>query len=152
MKRRWIITLLLLPVVVLAVLFLTRNLHTVPPDECSDIYRQYKDTPGIKASFIKDYPLDDTTTIDVTMLQAQDSIIWKKLYVQILKLNKPDIHNSAKVAFRIIPKENQTSQTDNELLNKNLAAFSKDDLTIAFFHLETMQQYLKIIDLYFTLL
>lgn len=152
MKRRWIITLLLLPVVVLAVLFLTRNLHTVPPDECSDIYRQYKDTPGIKASFIKDYPLDDTTTIDVTMLQAQDSIIWKKLYVQILKLNKPDIHNSAKVAFRIIPKENQTSQTDNELSNKNLAAFSKDDLTIAFFHLETMQQYLKIIDLYFTLL
>ena len=152
MKRRWIITLLLLPVVVLAVLFLTRNLHTVPPDECSDIYRQYKDTPGIKASFIKDYPLDDTTTIDVTMLQAQDSIIWKNLYVQILKLNKPDIHNSAKVAFRIIPKENQTSQTDNELLNKNLAAFSKDDLTIAFFHLETMQQYLKIIDLYFTLL
>ena len=152
MKRRWTITLLLLPVVVLAVLFLTRNLHTVPPDECSDIYRQYKDTPGIKASFIKDYPLDDTTTIDVTMLQAQDSIIWKNLYVQILKLNKPDIHNSAKVAFRIIPKENQTSQTDNELLNKNLAAFSKDDLTIAFFHLETMQQYLKIIDLYFTLL
>ena len=152
MKRRWIITLLLLPVVVLAVLFLTRNLHTVPPDECSDIYRQYKDTPGIKASFIKDYPLDDTTTIDVTMLQAQDSIIWKNLYVQILKLNKPDIHNSAKVAFRIIPKENQTSQTDNELSNKNLAAFSKDDLTIAFFHLETMQQYLKIIDLYFTLL
>jgi hypothetical protein len=152
MKRRWIITLLLLPVVVLAVLFLTRNLHTVPPDECSDVYRQYKDTPGIKASFIKDYPLDDTTTIDVTMLQAQDSIIWKNLYVQILKLNKPDIHNSAKVAFRIIPKENQTSQTDNELSNKNLAAFSKDDLTIAFFHLETMQQYLKIIDLYFTLL
>jgi hypothetical protein len=137
---------------VLAVLFLTRNLHTVPPDECSDVYRQYKDTPGIKASFIKDYPLDDTTTIDVTMLQAQDSIIWKNLYVQILKLNKPDIHNSAKVAFRIIPKENQTSQTDNELSNKNLAAFSKDDLTIAFFHLETMQQYLKIIDLYFTLL
>lgn len=152
MNRRWTITLLLLPVVVLAVLFLTRSLHTVPPDECSDVYRQYKDTPGIKASFIKDYPLNDTTTIDVTMLQAQDSIIWKDLYVQILKLNKPDIHNPAKIAFRIISNENQTSQADNELSNKLLVAFSKDDLTIAFFHLETMQQYLKIIDLYFTLL
>lgn len=134
---------------VVAMLLLPRPL---PPDECSDVYRQYKDTPGIKASFIKDYPLDDTTTIDVTMLQAQDSIIWKDLYVQILKLNKPDIHNPAKIAFRIISNENQTSQADNELSNKLLVAFSKDDLTIAFFHLETMQQYLKIIDLYFTLL
>ena len=152
MNRRWTITLLLLPVVVLSVLLLTRSLHTVPPDKCSDVYRQYKDTPGIKASFIKDYPLNDTTTIDVTMLQAQDSIIWKDLYVQILKLNKPDIHNPAKIAFRIISNENQTSQADNELSNKLLVAFSKDDLTISFFHLETMQQYLKIINLYFTLL
>ena len=152
MKRRHCISLLIIFAGIALSVWLLLHPRPLPYDLCGDIFLRYKDTPGIKAAFLKDYPLNDTTTIDVTMLQAQDSIIWKKLYVQILKLNKPDIHNSAKVAFRIIPKENQTSQTDNELSNKNLAAFSKDDLTIAFFHLETMQQYLKIINLYFTLL
>ena len=58
---------------VVAMLLLPRPL---PPDECSDVYRQYKDTPGIKASFIKDYPLNDTTTIDVTSFTALDTASW----------------------------------------------------------------------------
>lgn len=150
MKRRWTITLLLLPVAALTAAFVTYCSHTVPPSQCDALYLQYKDIPGIKATYLKDYPLDDTTTIAVTLLQAQDSNVWKELYFQILSLDNPDERNPTNIAFKLFPSKNQTQSIGNELSGKDLAVFSKDNLTISFFHLETMQQYLKIFDFYFT--
>ena len=143
MKRRWIITLLLLPVVVLAVLFLTRNLHTVPPDECSDVYRQYKDTPGIKASFIKDYPLDDTTTIDVTSFTALDTASWRWLREQfgcsgsIFESEEPGY-----VASRRAPKNHYDQPTNlkNQIENDEIYC-SGAEKTIEVFHITNLSQF-----------
>ncbi len=149
MKRRWIITLLLLPVVVLAVLFLTRNLHTVPPDKCSDVYRQYKDTPGIKASFIKDYPLNDTTTIDVTMLQAQDTNVWNNTIMKLFHVENPDEYIPRQITFLLIPKNANGKPENKTLLDHDLIAGDKKELTIGLFHLETEKQYDAIFETYF---
>lgn len=142
MKRRWIITLLLLPVVVLAVLFLTRNLHTVPPDECSDVYRQYKDTPGIKASFIKDYPLDDTTTIDVTSFTALDTASWRWLRTQF-GFGKPDFSTMEPgcIFSRIAPKGHYDQPTDqSNPMNNDKIIGSGYDRTIEIFHITDTNQ------------
>ena len=142
MKRRWIITLLLLPVVVLAVLFLTRNLHTVPPDECSNVYRQYKDTPGIKASFIKDYPLNDTTTIDVTSFTALDTASWRWLRTQF-GFGKPDFSTMEPgcIFSRIAPKGHYDQPTDqSNLMNNDKIIGSGYDRTIEIFHITDTNQ------------
>lgn len=142
MKRRWIITLLLLPVVVLAVLFLTRNLHTVPPDECSDVYRQYKDTPDIKASFIKDYPLNDTTTIDVTSFTALDTASWRWLRTQF-GFGKPDFSTMEPgcIFSRIAPKGHYDQPTDqSNPMNNDKIIGSGYDRTIEIFHITDTNQ------------
>jgi len=142
MKRRWIITLLLLPVVVLSVLLLTRNLHTVPPDECSNVYRQYKDTPGIKASFIKDYPLNDTTTIDVTSFTALDTASWRWLRTQF-GFGKPDFSTMEPgcIFSRIAPKGHYDQPTDqSNLMNNDKIIGSGYDRTIEIFHITDTNQ------------
>ena len=53
--------------------------RTVPLAECSEVYRRYADTPGINAAYIKDYRVNDTVTVCVTMLEATDSAGWNLL-------------------------------------------------------------------------
>ena len=55
--------------------------HTVPLDECSEVYRRYYKTEGIQAAFIRDMIIVDTVTANVTLLVARDSAT----YVWLLK-------------------------------------------------------------------
>ena len=47
--------------------------------ETSELYRRYADRSDIHAAFIKDYRVDDSTTVDVTTLSAPDQETWEKL-------------------------------------------------------------------------
>ena len=53
--------------------------RTVPFDQCSDLYKQYANVEGIDATFIKDYKVNDTVFVDVTLLEATDSVGWATL-------------------------------------------------------------------------
>jgi hypothetical protein len=55
--------------------------HTVPLEECSEVYRRYRDTPGLQASFIQKKQINDTLCLDMTLLVADDS----SAFVQLLK-------------------------------------------------------------------
>ena len=52
--------------------------HTVPLEECSEVYRRYRDTPGIRAAFVKDMAIEDTIRFDMAILEARDSatFVW----------------------------------------------------------------------------
>lgn len=78
LKRRLIPLLIALvpPFVVLAVLLAQRS---IPAAEASDLYRRYEHSEHISATFIKDFPVDDTLCVDVTLLQATDSAGWEAL-------------------------------------------------------------------------
>ena len=47
--------------------------------EVSELYMRYQDTPGVDATFIKDFQINDTLALDVTLLQATDSAGWNTL-------------------------------------------------------------------------
>lgn len=51
----------------------------LPLEECSAEFLCYKDVDGIDASFLKDFPVNDTLRLDVTTLQATDSAGWERL-------------------------------------------------------------------------
>ena len=53
--------------------------RTVPTEECSAVYRQYAEAPGVRATFVKDKRIDATLHVDVTLLEATDSAGWARL-------------------------------------------------------------------------
>ena len=76
MKRSWLITILFCLLLLGgggAVLLLPQ---VVPFDQCSDLYKQYVAVEGINATYIKDYKVNDTVFVDVTLLEAIDSTGW----------------------------------------------------------------------------
>lgn len=79
MRHRWTITLLLTPLLLAVVALAVYRCHTVPLSQCSEVYRRYHDTPGIRASFIRDMPVNDTLRLDVTLLEAVDSASFANL-------------------------------------------------------------------------
>ncbi len=76
MKRSWLITILFCLLLLGgggAVLLLPQ---VVPFSQCSDLYKQYVAVEGINATYIKDYKVNDTVFVDVTLLEAIDSTGW----------------------------------------------------------------------------
>ena len=71
--RRWLLFALLCLVAVAASVAIVYWQHTVPLSECSEVYRQYYKTPGIRAAYIQDMTVDDTIHFDMTLLEARDS-------------------------------------------------------------------------------
>ena len=72
----WPVTLTVCLLIVLGTLTVKLWPRTVPFDQCSVAYQTYAGQPGICASFIKDYKINDTVFVDVTLLEAIDSVGW----------------------------------------------------------------------------
>ena len=75
--KRWGLKFLLLAfasiLVVVAVKYWPRVLT---PDQCSEVYRRYKDRDNLSVAFVKDYRIGDSITVDVTTITAPDSAGW----------------------------------------------------------------------------
>ncbi len=83
MRRRrwlyWIVVMLiglLLSAITSAVIYWR---HTVPLAETSEVYRQYRHQPGVRAAFIRQMPINDTLRLDMTLLEAEDSAAFADL-------------------------------------------------------------------------
>jgi hypothetical protein len=74
----WPVTLTVCLLIVLGTLIVKLWPRTVPFDQCSDLYKQYVAVEGINATYIKDYKVNDTVFVDVTLLEATDSM-WHTL-------------------------------------------------------------------------
>ena len=79
MKRTGLITLAACFAVLVMAVVVIRYPRTVPLEECSDVYKRYKDVEGVRATYIKDFRVNDTLTIGVTLLEATDSEGWERL-------------------------------------------------------------------------
>lgn len=91
MKRRWIITLTLIPAIVVVVALVAYCHHTVPSSQCSALYRHYENNPHLYVTYIKDFPIDDTLTVDVTTIRATDDEGWNTLTADFNIPVLPDI-------------------------------------------------------------
>ncbi len=125
MKRRWIITLTLIPAIVVVVALVVYGLHTVPSSQCGDIYRYYENNPHLSVTYIKDFPVDDTLTVAVTTLCALDDEGWETLRKDFNIKPIPDILqeelNNGRdiIVVRMVPKSDPTQPMDTTDLSKN---------------------------------
>ncbi len=62
--------------------------HRVVKSELSEVYNRYKDRDDLRVAFVKDYRIDDSTTVDVTTLTAKDSASWENL---LREMNYPEM-------------------------------------------------------------
>ncbi|MCR5445616.1 MAG: hypothetical protein K6E96_08085 [Bacteroidales bacterium] len=84
MKRKqrhlfWLFFPLLCLLTVAGAALLTYWRHTVPLSQTSEVYRRYRDFPGVDAAFIRQMPINDTLRVDMTLLQARDSLAFANL-------------------------------------------------------------------------
>ena len=88
MKHSWIIvTLCSLLIIAGACLMLMPR--TVPIDQCSDVYRQYQGQEGLEVSFVKQYRVNDTTAVDVTLIHATTDSAWVSLCEEFIPADYP---------------------------------------------------------------
>lgn len=50
-----------------------------PQGEVSEYYTRYAGAHGINAAFVKDYRVNDTLRLDVTVLEVTDSAVWEQV-------------------------------------------------------------------------
>ena len=79
MKKHNVIFIILCVVAVLVAVLVKRCPRTVPYEQCSEVYKRYSRVEGVRATYIKDFRVNDTLTIGVTLLEATDSAGWKYL-------------------------------------------------------------------------
>ena len=78
MKKEWPIKVLATVVVVGVALAVKFLFCAVPYWQSSEVYKKYKDVEGIRASYVKDFRVNDTLTVAVTLLEANDTG-WERL-------------------------------------------------------------------------
>lgn len=78
-KRFWLIIAILALVEALVCYIAIQWKYIFPSNEVSEIYARYEKVEGIDVSFVKDYKVNDTVFVDVTLLEATDSMGWATL-------------------------------------------------------------------------
>ena len=79
MKKNKLICVVLFVTVVVAMLAWGYLARVVPYWQCSEVYKRYSRVEGVRATYMKDYRINDTLTIGVTLLEATDSAGWETL-------------------------------------------------------------------------
>ena len=85
MKRRLPILLLLALLGVGAVVVCKYWNGLFPLGDTSEVYRQYRHLPGVRAAFIRQMPINDTLRLDMTLLEAEDSAAFADLLIKMGK-------------------------------------------------------------------
>lgn len=62
-----------------------------PSDKVSEYYTRYAGTGGINAAFVKDYRINDTLLLDVTVLEVTDSAVWEQTCAELGLMTNAEI-------------------------------------------------------------
>ena len=121
------------------------------PWQCSKLYWQYRGQEGIEAFYVRDYPVDDTTLVDVTLLQATTDSAWVSLCHKFITPEIPDnvkekIIYGNSVSVRIVSKDNpRIAVTPDSADRYDYLLFSPTKTTIGLFHVENVEQIFAIL-------
>ena len=110
--------------------FQTRQL---PLSECSEVYRQYRHLPGVRAAFIRQMPINDTLRLDMTLLEAEDSAAFAAL---LIKMGKSE----ESVQYMMSKKHDEDDRYTGMMDEKTVFAIFPSGKAVAFFETESKKQ------------
>ena len=122
----------------------------------SEVYKRYSRVEGVRATYVKDFRVNDTLTVGVTLLEATDSAGWEYL---LDRFNVPDDMRKMIDAYpqlgrawsRMAPKGNpeelvgSMKQDDGEQIYE-MVAISNDIRAISIFHTNDKEELLAVHD------
>ena len=153
MKRRRLLITILIVLAIVALAIVERTcVHVVPLRQCSQPYQHYHHVEGIKATFVKDYRIDDTTFVDVTLLQAKTDSAWHLLQKdfnipQPIDEDQALFDSTTTVQLWFAPKNDHSAPMDSDPLKNDIIAASRHTQSLCIFHLSKFEQITRIINL-----
>lgn len=127
--------------------------RTVPDAQCGELYEKYAKVEGIGATFIKDYRVNDSVTVDVTVLEATDSVGWQELRTDFKIPCYPSELGKIKgknISYKYASKKDYTKGTDTtNILDNDCVAINYTDSTLCIFHYNDEETRKVIVDLLF---
>ena len=116
--------------------------RVVPLEECSEVYRRYEGLEGIDAAYIKNYRVNDTLTLPVTLLEATTDSGWARLQkdfgVPEIPKEYEDLFyadsNQVSVKKYVNPENTLDTQSDD------LVATSRYKRAICYFEIQNEEQ------------
>ena len=137
MKKEWPIKVLATVVVVGVALAVKFLFCAMPYWQSSEVYKKYKDVEGIRASYVKDFRVNDTLTVAVTLLEATDSAGWERLMerfgapddmIETIKSNP----EARKAWVRMAPKGHPEEMVDGGMQGGDTEEWGYDMVAISF--------------------
>ena len=122
------------------------------PWQCSKLYWQYRGQEGIEAFYVRDYPVDDTTLVDVTLLQATTDSAWVSLCLKSLPYDYPEdkrenvIHGNSVTQYFSSKDDIRTKVIPADTNNYNLVFINARQKYIVIFHTENKTQVSILLD------
>ena len=144
MKRTDYITIMLCLLAVVVMVVVARCPRTVPLHKCSEVYQRYVGHEGIEAAYIQDFPINDTLTIAVTLLQATTDSGWallqKDFAITPILPEVAALIDSTSVAFWLASKKDYSMRMDTIPSNNDFVAASFFHHRVAIFNIESENQ------------
>ena len=149
-RRFWIVVGIILAAELAVLSLLNRHHGTDHPLEVSETYKRYADTDGMNVAFIKDFRINDTLCVDVTLIEAADSNGWNRLMEDFsLQKQLPPEYEKRMAAgqdlvwWKLFPKaEEEKNRCEME---NNLAVISYKMRAVSVFHVKTKDEYHAVI-------
>lgn len=152
MRRSQIISIAIVLAAVVLALLLHRP-RMLPVSKCSDIYKEYYKAEGIMATFVKDYDLGDSVSVDVTILQATDSGAWNSLLADfhvmtdsvVAAMKQRNADETWMTTTSLFPKGHKELPPDSILTNNDFLIAFYPRQTLYVFHLSQEKQFYTIL-------
>ena len=119
----------------------------VPRMGVSDLYRRYEGNPHLDVTYLRNFPVNDTLAVDVTLLQARDDEGWDTLRADFRIRQLPE-HTQNKidsgqdiVSVRIVLKSNPAFPMDTVDMDNNVVVgISRLNRVVSIFNTDTEKQ------------
>lgn len=119
----------------------------VPRMGVSDLYRRYKGNPHLDVTYLRNFPVNDTLAVDVTLLQARDDEGWDilkedfRVVPPVEFIQKKIDSGKDIVEVFLAPKDDPTLPMDKKnILQNNVVGVSRLKHSIGIFNIETEGQ------------
>jgi len=126
---------------VLCLAFQRKNVS--PSGEVGETYTRYADVGGIDVSYIKDFKINDSVFVDVTLIEASDSAAWvllKEDFRIVEPWERGIPYDSTMVLTWLAPHNDHSSPMDTVLLNNDIILVRFATKTVVVIDVESEEQ------------
>ena len=121
-----------------------------PSREVSEVYTRYAGNEDFNVVFLKDFKINDTVFVDVTLLEAKNDSSWVRIKDDFNITPIPDeilsVATNDIVSFWYAPKKDYSLPMDSCLTDNDIIAISYLKREIAVFHIESEKQIRRILE------